>query len=76
MTWHISKPKGSLEADVDNGLIELIKHTTDDHSDLPGLTEALKAAEEIANMSEDYHTKLIKIFHNMLQSIQNCPVST
>ncbi|KAI7884422.1 hypothetical protein K492DRAFT_204753 [Lichtheimia hyalospora FSU 10163] len=54
---------------------ELIKHTTDDHSDLPGLTEALKAAEEIANMSEDYHTKLIKIFHNMLQSIQNCPAS-
>ncbi|KAI7861002.1 Dbl homology domain-containing protein [Circinella umbellata] len=56
-------------------LKELIKHTTDDHSNLPGLTEALKTAEEIANMSEDYHTKLIKIFHNMLQSIQHCPAS-
>ncbi|KAI8138256.1 hypothetical protein BJV82DRAFT_673801 [Fennellomyces sp. T-0311] len=56
-------------------LKELIKHTTDDHPNLPGLTEALKTAEEIANMSEDYHTKLIKIFHNMLQSIQNCPAS-
>ncbi|ORZ02618.1 hypothetical protein BCR43DRAFT_481839 [Syncephalastrum racemosum] len=56
-------------------LKELIKHTTDDHPDLPGLSEALIAAEEIANMSEDYHTKLIRIFHNMLQSIQNCPAS-
>ncbi|KAI9278409.1 Dbl homology domain-containing protein [Phascolomyces articulosus] len=56
-------------------LKELMKHTTDDHPDLPSLTEALKTAEEIANMSEDYHTKLIKIFHNMLQSIQHCPAS-
>ncbi|KAI8391325.1 uncharacterized protein BYT42DRAFT_556500 [Radiomyces spectabilis] len=54
---------------------ELIKHTTDDHIDLPGLTGSLAEAEEIANMSEDYHTKLIRIFHNMLQSIQNCPAS-
>ncbi|KAI9315288.1 hypothetical protein BX666DRAFT_2028858 [Dichotomocladium elegans] len=56
-------------------LKELIKHTTDDHPNLPGLTQALKTAEEIADMSEDYHTTLIKIFRNMLQSIQNCPAS-
>lgn len=56
-------------------LKEIIKHTKDDHPDLDNLEEALLTAEEIANMSEDYHTKLIRIFHNMLQAIQNCPVT-
>ncbi|KAI8878171.1 Dbl homology domain-containing protein, partial [Backusella circina FSU 941] len=54
---------------------ELIKHTTDDHVDLPGLRQALVKAENIANMTEEIHTQIMKIFRRLLQSIQHCPES-
>jgi hypothetical protein len=55
-------------------ILELIKHTTDDHIDLPGLRQALLKAEKIANMTEEIHTQIMKIFRRLLQSIQHCPV--
>lgn len=55
--------------------IELMKHTTDDHPDLPGLHGSLLKAEEIANMTEEIHTQLMKIFRRLLQAIQYCPVN-
>ncbi|CAO3654692.1 unnamed protein product [Mucor fragilis] len=54
---------------------ELMKHTTDDHPDLPGLHSSLLKAEEIANMTEEIHTQLMKIFRRLLQAIQYCPES-
>ncbi|GAN09109.1 hypothetical protein MAM1_0244d08631 [Mucor ambiguus] len=54
---------------------ELMKHTTDDHPDLPGLHGSLLKAEEIANMTEEIHTQLMKIFRRLLQAIQYCPES-
>jgi hypothetical protein len=51
-----------------------MKHTTDDDPDLPGLHGSLLKAEEIANMTEEIHTQLMKIFRRLLQSIQYCPV--
>ena len=54
---------------------ELMKHTTDDHPDLPGLHGSLLKAEEIANMTEEIHTQIMKIFRRLLQAIHNCPVS-
>lgn len=54
---------------------ELMKHTTDDHPDLPGLHASLLKAEEIANMTEEIHTQIMKIFRRLLQSIQYCPVN-
>lgn len=56
--------------------LELMKHTTDDHPDLPGLHSSLLKAEEIANMTEEIHTQLMKIFRRLLQAIQYCPVRT
>lgn len=55
--------------------LEIINHTPGNDQDFKYLFEALRKIEEIASMSDDYHTKLIHIFQNMLQSIQNCPVS-
>lgn len=55
-------------------ITELMKHTTDDHPDLPGLHGSLLKAEEIANMTEEIHTQLMKIFRRLLQAIQYCPV--
>jgi hypothetical protein len=55
-------------------ILELIKHTTDDHIDLSGLRLALLKAEKIANMTEEIHTQIMKIFRRLLQSIQHCPV--
>lgn len=54
---------------------ELLKHTTDDHPDLTGLHTSLIKIEEIANIREDKHTQLMKIFHQLLQAIQFCPVN-
>ncbi|KAI8048589.1 uncharacterized protein B0P05DRAFT_339269 [Gilbertella persicaria] len=54
---------------------ELMKHTTDDHVDLPGLRASLARAEEIANMREEVDTQLMKIFQSLLRSIQYCPES-
>ncbi|KAI7892911.1 Dbl homology domain-containing protein [Mucor mucedo] len=54
---------------------ELIKHTTDDHVDLPGLHASLLKAEEIANMTEEIHTQIMKIFRRLLQAVQYCPES-
>lgn len=54
---------------------ELMKHTTDDHPDLPGLHGSLLKAEEIASMTEEIHTQIMKIFRRLLQSILYCPVS-
>ncbi|KAG2237280.1 hypothetical protein INT48_009013 [Thamnidium elegans] len=54
---------------------ELMKHTTDDHVDLPGLHSSLLKAEEIANMTEEIHTQIMKIFRRLLQAIQYCPES-
>ncbi|KAI9486944.1 MAG: hypothetical protein EXX96DRAFT_60447 [Benjaminiella poitrasii] len=54
---------------------ELIKHTTDDHKDLPGLYSSLLKAEEIANMTEEAHIQLMKIFRQLLQAILYCPES-
>lgn len=51
-----------------------MKHTTDDHEDLPGLHGSLLKAEEIANMTEEIHTQLMKVFSRLLESIQYCPV--
>lgn len=53
-----------------------MKHTTDEHPDLPGLHGSLLKAEEIANMTEEIHTQLMKIFRRLLQAIQYCPVRT
>lgn len=54
---------------------ELMKHTRDDHVDLPGLHGSLLKAEEIANMTEEIHTQIMKIFRRLLQAVQYCPVS-
>jgi hypothetical protein len=54
--------------------LELLKHTTDDHPDLAGLHASLIKMEEIANIREDKHTQLMKIFHQLLQAIHSCPV--
>ncbi|KAI8644219.1 hypothetical protein BD408DRAFT_430639 [Parasitella parasitica] len=54
---------------------ELMKHTTDDHPDLPGLHGSLLKAEEIASMTEEIHTQLMKVFRRLLQAIQYCPES-
>ncbi|KAI8089006.1 uncharacterized protein BX664DRAFT_125593 [Halteromyces radiatus] len=56
-------------------LQELIKYTADLDPDFTHLVDALAKIEEIASLSDDYHTKLIHIFQNMFQSIQNCPAS-
>ncbi|CEP12495.1 hypothetical protein [Parasitella parasitica] len=56
-------------------LPELMKHTSDDHPDLSGLHGSLLKAEEIASMTEEIHTQLMKIFHRLLQAIQYCPES-
>ncbi|CAO3627692.1 unnamed protein product [Cunninghamella blakesleeana] len=56
-------------------LKEIIKHTPGNDQDFKHLFEALRKIEEMASMADDYHTKLIHIFQNMLQSIQNCPAS-
>jgi hypothetical protein len=55
---------------------ELLKYTSNDHPDYPGLSAALKRAEEIATMADDTNTRLAKTFFNMHKSIDNCPVST
>ncbi|KAL4210523.1 hypothetical protein AB4K20DRAFT_1901003 [Rhizopus microsporus] len=54
---------------------ELLKHTADDHADLPGLHQALLKAEEIANMTEEAHTQALKIFSRLLLTIHACPES-
>ncbi|KAH8555673.1 hypothetical protein BGW37DRAFT_478148 [Umbelopsis sp. PMI_123] len=54
-------------------LKDLLKYTSNDHPDYPGLSAALKRAEEIATMADDTNTRLAKTFFNMHKSIENCP---
>ncbi|KAM3579420.1 hypothetical protein VKS41_008278 [Umbelopsis sp. WA50703] len=54
---------------------EMLKYTSSDHPDYPGLSAALKRAEEIATMADDSNTRLAKTFFNMHRSIENCPAS-
>ncbi|GAB5589182.1 hypothetical protein Unana1_04082 [Umbelopsis nana] len=54
---------------------DLLKYTSNDHPDYPGLSAALKRAEEIATMADDTNTRLAKTFFNMHKSIDNCPAS-
>ncbi|OBZ86752.1 hypothetical protein A0J61_05197 [Choanephora cucurbitarum] len=56
-------------------LKELIKHTTDQHIEMPGLSAALSKVEEVANMRENVEGELMKVFHSLLQYIQYCPES-
>ncbi|KAI8339810.1 Dbl homology domain-containing protein [Blakeslea trispora] len=56
-------------------LKELIKHTTDNHAEMPGLCAALSKAGEIANMRENVEGELMKVFHSLLQYIHHCPES-
>ncbi|ORX47948.1 Dbl homology domain-containing protein [Hesseltinella vesiculosa] len=53
----------------------LLKHTPKTHQDFTHLVNALAKIEAIASMPDDYHTNLIHIFQNILQSIQDCPAS-
>lgn len=54
----------------------MLKYTSSDHPDYPGLSAALKRAEEIATMADDSNTRLAKTFFNMHRSIENCPVGS
>ncbi|KAJ2963914.1 hypothetical protein NQZ79_g1170 [Umbelopsis isabellina] len=54
---------------------EMLKYTSSEHPDYPGLSAALKRAEEIATMADDSNTRLAKTFFNMHRSIENCPAS-
>lgn len=55
--------------------IEILKHTSLDHSDYINLLSAKVVANEIATLHETEEEKAARMLSYIIQKVKNCPVS-